>query len=76
MLAQQLTWTDEGGVKCFYPISSHDYFDVTTGVKSIQLVQELKHGPLDLSLSTGVGVVPTQGTLQNTNLTHAIRKMY
>lgn len=58
----QQTWTDEGGVKCLYPISSHDYFNVTAGVKSIQLVQELQHGPLDLPFSTWVGVIPTQGT--------------
>lgn len=67
-LAWQPTWTDECGVKCLDPISSHDYFNVTTGVKSIQLVQELQHGPLDLPLSSRVGVISTQGTLQSIHL--------
>ena len=32
--------------------------DITASVESIELVEELKHGALDFTLTTGRGIVP------------------
>jgi hypothetical protein len=34
------------------------HLDITHGIKPIQLVEQLKHGALDLTLSTTVCVIP------------------
>lgn len=53
-----LTGSDEGRVQGFYPIGRHDDFNISPRVKAIKLVEQLQHGPLDLPLPTGVGVIP------------------
>lgn len=55
-----LTRSDEGWVQGFYPIGGHDDFNVSPRVEAIQLVEQLQHGPLDLPLTAGVRVIPTQ----------------
>lgn len=55
-----LTRSDEGRVQGFYPVGSHDNFDVSPGVEAIQLVEQLQHGSLDLPLTARVGVIPSQ----------------
>lgn len=35
-----------------------NYLDIPLGVKAIQLVEELQHGPLDFPFTTGVTFVP------------------
>lgn len=58
MTTVTLTGSDEGRVQGFYPIGGHDDFDVSPRVEAVQLVEQLQHGPLDLPLTPGVGVVP------------------
>lgn len=54
----RLTGSDEGRVQRFYPIGCHDDFNVSARVETIELVEQLQHGPLDLPLSSRVGVIP------------------
>lgn len=53
------TWSDEGRIQGLDPIGGHDDLDVSSGVKSVQLVEELQHGSLDLTLASRVGVIPS-----------------
>lgn len=60
-MCEQMLWltgSDEGRVQGFYPIGRHDDFNVSPRVEAIKLVEQLQHGPLDLPLSTRVGVIP------------------
>merc|ERR1719180_619234 len=50
--------SDQGGVKGLNPIGRHDHLGVSACIKSIQLVEQFQHCPLDLSLSSAVAVVP------------------
>ena len=34
------------------------YLGIPSGIKPIKLIEQLQHGPLDLSLPTAVAVVP------------------
>lgn len=52
------TRSDEGRVQRLYPVGGHDDFNVSPRVEAIQLVEQLQHGPLDLPLAAGVGVIP------------------
>lgn len=42
---------DEGRVKCVGAVGCHENFDVATRIKSIELINELKHRTLDLIVS-------------------------
>ena len=49
---------DEGGVETFDLVGGHDDLDVASLVESIELVEQLEHGPLDLAGAARGGVVP------------------
>merc|ERR1712192_295507 len=49
---------DQGWVKGLNPIGRHDHLGVSACIKSIQLVEQFQHCPLDLSFSAAVAVVP------------------
>jgi hypothetical protein len=48
---------DEGGVETLYAVGGHDDLDVATRVESVELVEQLQHGALDLTLAARVGIV-------------------
>merc|ERR1719234_1119865 len=52
------TRSDQGRVKCLNPVGRHDHLGVSARIKSIQLVEQFQHCPLDLSFSSAVAVVP------------------
>merc|ERR1719234_1065394 len=49
---------DQGWVKGLNPIGRHDHLGVSARIKSIQLVEQFQHCPLNLSFSAAVAVVP------------------
>ena len=51
-LAVDSPWSDEGRVKGLDLVGSHDDLDVPAGIETIQLVQELQHGTLNLTFSS------------------------
>lgn len=48
---------NQRGVEGLNAVRRHDNLDVTTAVKPVELVQQLQHRPLNLSLTPGSGVV-------------------
>lgn len=48
------TWPDQSRVQGLDPVGGHDDLNVASGVKTIQLVKKLQHGPLNFSLTTRV----------------------
>lgn len=51
-LPVQTSRPHEGRVQGVRSVGGHQHFDVATRVKSVQLVDELQHSPLDLIVST------------------------
>lgn len=58
--------TEKGGVESVRTIGGHDDLDVSTGVESIKLVDELQHGSLNLVVTTS-SVIET-GSTDSVNL--------
>lgn len=56
-LAIDSAGADQGRVESLNAIGGHDHLDVATRVKTVELVQQLQHGSLDLAFAAGVGVV-------------------
>ena len=52
-LPVQTPRSHESGVQGVRPVGGHEDLDVPPGVKAVQLVDELQHGPLDLVVSPG-----------------------
>ena len=48
----------QGGVEDVDPVGGGDDLDIVIGGEPIKLVEELQHGPLDLSVSGLLGVKP------------------
>ena len=51
-LAVNTTRTDQGRVECFDLVGGHDDLDISTVVETVQLVEQLQHGSLNLTLTT------------------------
>lgn len=51
------TWPDQGWIQTFYFICSHDDFNFCMSIKTVKLIQQLKHSSLDLFLSTWIWIV-------------------
>lgn len=49
----QTSGPHQGRVQRVRPVGGHQHFDVASRVETIQLIDELQHGPLDLVVSTG-----------------------
>jgi len=57
-LSVDTTWSDQSWVKTLNPIGCHDHLYIATGVKTIQLVEKLKHCPLDFFLTARRRIIP------------------
>ena len=51
------TWSNESRVEGLDSIRSHDNFDVSSRVETIQLIQKFQHRPLDFTFTSGCRVV-------------------
>lgn len=51
-LSVDTTRSDQGRVERLNLVRSHDDLDVTTVVKTIELIEELQHGSLNLALTS------------------------
>lgn len=51
-LSVQTTGSHESRVQSVRSVGGHQDLDVSSGVKSVQLVDELQHGPLNLVISS------------------------
>lgn len=51
------TRSDQSGIESLNAICRHDDFDVATRVETVELIEQLQHGSLDLSLTAGVRIV-------------------
>lgn len=40
------TRSNESRVQRLYPVCCHNYFDISTGIKPIELIEKLQHRPL------------------------------
>ena len=56
----QLTGSNECRIQCFDSVGRHDNLNVATGIKSIKLVEKFQQGSLNLPLSTGMTLIPTE----------------
>ena len=50
-LSVDATWSDEGRVQGLDLIRGHDNFDIPPCVESVELVEELQHGSLNLAFT-------------------------
>jgi len=51
-LSVNTTWSNQSGVQRLDSIRGHDNFDVSPCVESVELVEELQHGSLNLAFTT------------------------
>lgn len=51
-LPVQASRPHQGRIQSIWSVCGHQDFDVSSGVKAVQLVDELQHGPLDLVVAT------------------------
>lgn len=78
----RLTWSDERRVQCFDAVCGHDDFNISARVEPVQLIEELQHRPLDLTLAARVRVVPEgnrkipQRSLTSRTLTPSLSFIY
>jgi hypothetical protein len=49
--------SDQGWIQALYFVGSHDDFNFSMSIETVQLVQQLKHGSLNLFLASRVGIV-------------------
>lgn len=66
-LAVQTAGPHEGRVQGVWSVGGHQHLDVAARVEAVQLVDELKHRPLDLVVSAGA-VIET-GTWEGSKVT-------
>ena len=45
------TWSKESRVENIDPVCGHDDFDVLSGFKAVELIEELQHGSLDFGVA-------------------------
>ena len=57
-LAVNPSWSQESRVQDVDSVRGHDNLDVLRGLKSVQLVEQLQHGSLDLGISSTSGLDP------------------
>ena len=60
--------SEQGRVQDVDSVGGHDHLDVLGGLKAVQLIEELQHGPLDLAVSAAAGLDP--GAPDAVNLVH------
>jgi hypothetical protein len=51
-LSVNTTWSNQSGVEGLDPVRGHDNFDVSPCIKSVELVEELQHSPLNFTFTT------------------------
>merc|ERR1719228_2222537 len=52
------SWSHESRVKCVWSVGCHQHLDVATRVETIQLVNQLQHGSLNLVVTTSAVIKP------------------
>jgi hypothetical protein len=57
-LSVDTTRSDQSWVKTLDPVGCHDNLNIATSVKAIQLVEKLKHSPLNFFFTAGRRVIP------------------
>merc|ERR1719421_651036 len=57
-LAVDASGADEGRVQRLDVVGRQDHLDVSVSIKSVELVEQLEHGALDLTLATAGRIVP------------------
>lgn len=51
------SWSDQGWIQSFYFVGSHNNFDFSMSIETVQLIEQLEHGSLNLFLASRVGIV-------------------
>lgn len=69
----QTSGPHQGRVQRVRPVGGHQHFDVASRVETIQLIDELQHGPLDLVVSTGAVIKTSTWQVQRVTRSHSER---